>query len=63
MGGRAGERGDGDEQIMKRLRWSGREGGTDGIKVGTAVTAEMITSTHRGGQSGARQREGDKWGC
>lgn len=36
-------RGDGDEQMMKRLRWSGREGEMDGIKVGMEMTAEMIT--------------------
>lgn len=31
--GRQG-RGDGDKPMMKRLRWSGREGEMDGIKVG-----------------------------
>lgn len=41
-------RGDGDEQMMKRLRWSGREGEMDGIKVGTEMTAEMITCTNCG---------------
>lgn len=46
-GGREGEmreagqgRGDGDEQIMKRLGWSGREGEKDGIKVGMEVTVD-----------------------
>lgn len=45
-GGRA-ER-DGDEQMMKRLRWSGREGEME-------MTAEMITCTNRGGQEEARE--------
>lgn len=46
-GGREGEmreagqgRGDGDEQIMKRLGWSGREGEKDGVKVGMEVTVD-----------------------
>lgn len=41
--------GDGDEQMMKRLRWSGREGEMDGIKVGMEMTAEMITCVNCGG--------------
>ncbi len=45
--GRQG-RGDGDEQMMKRLRWSGREGEMDGIKVGMEMTAEMITCINYG---------------
>lgn len=36
---------------MKRLRWSGREGETDGIKVGMEMTAEMITCINCGGQN------------
>lgn len=43
-------RGDGDEQIMKRLGWSGREGEKDGIKVGMEVTVDMITCIKSGGQ-------------
>lgn len=53
-GGRQG-RGDGDERIMKRLRWSGREGETDGIKVGMEMTAEMITCINCGGQNEVRE--------
>lgn len=46
-GGRAEEVG--DEQMMKRLRWSGREAEMDGIKVEMEMTAEMITCINWGG--------------
>lgn len=51
-------RGDGDEQIMKRLGWSGREGEKDGIKAGMEVTVDMITCMKSGGQD--EEREGGK---
>lgn len=51
----------GDVQMMKRLRWSGREGEMDGIKVGMEMTAEMITCINCGGKRGSEEK--DEWRC
>lgn len=55
--------GDGDEQMMKRFRWSGREGEMDGIKARMEMTAEMITCINCGGRNEAREGAKDEWRC